>query len=77
MSTGVLPFGGKDTLSVLAALASKTPVAPHKIVPSLPRAFSDFVMNLLVKDRDKRVQTAKGVIEAIMSLMDSCNSYRG
>jgi serine/threonine protein kinase len=65
ISTGVLPFGGKDTLSVLAALASKTPVAPHKIVPSLPRAFSDFVMNLLVKDRDKRVQTAKEVIEAI------------
>jgi serine/threonine protein kinase len=64
-STGVLPFGGKDTLSVLAALASKTPTAPHKLVPSLPRSFSDLVMSLLTKDRDERIQTAKEVVQTI------------
>jgi serine/threonine protein kinase len=64
-STGVLPFGGKDTLSVLAALASKTPTAPHKLVPSLPRSFSDLVMSLLTKDREERIQTAKEVVQTI------------
>ena len=36
-STGESPFGGKDTLSVLNALATRTPAPPHRIVPSLPR----------------------------------------
>jgi hypothetical protein len=64
-STGEMPFGGKDTLSVLSALASKTPPAPHTIVSQLPREFSDLVMRLLAKDRNKRPQTAREVVTAI------------
>jgi serine/threonine protein kinase len=63
--TGEMPFGGKDTLSVLSALASRMPPAPHTIIPSLPRAFSDLVMRLLQKDRTKRPQAAREVVKAI------------
>jgi hypothetical protein len=67
-STGELPFGGKDTLSVLAALATKTPPPPHALDPTLPRAFSDLVMALLAKDRDDRPQAAREVVSAIEAI---------
>jgi Protein kinase domain len=66
--TGELPFGGRDTLSVLSALATRTPPAPHRLAPSLPRAFSGLVMRLLAKDPADRPQTAREVVEAIEAL---------
>jgi serine/threonine protein kinase len=66
--TGRLPFDGKDTLSVLSALATKTPTAPHKIVPQVPRMLSALVMRLLAKDRDDRPQSAREVVEAIEAI---------
>ncbi|HTU93602.1 MAG TPA: serine/threonine-protein kinase [Gemmataceae bacterium] len=68
ISTGRLPFDGKDTLTVLSALATKTPVPPHKIVPSLPPAFSNLVMRLLAKDRAQRPQSAREVVELIEAI---------
>jgi serine/threonine protein kinase len=64
-STGELPFAGKDTLTVLRELATKTPRPPQALVPSLPRAFSGLVMRLLAKDREDRPQSAREVVEAI------------
>ncbi len=66
--TGQLPFDGKDTLSVLAALATKTPTPPHKIAPDVPRLLSSLVMRLLAKDRDDRPQSAREVVEAIEAI---------
>jgi len=57
--TSTLPFGGKDTLSVLSALATQTPAPPHRLVPSLPRTFSGLVMRLLAKDPADRPQSAR------------------
>ncbi|HBI45245.1 MAG TPA: serine/threonine protein kinase [Planctomycetales bacterium] len=67
-ATGESPFGGKDTLSVLSALATRTPTPPHRIVPSLPRMFSGLVMRLLAKDPADRPQSATEVVEAIEAL---------
>jgi hypothetical protein len=67
-STGELPFGGKDTLSVLSALATKIPPSPRAFDPTLPRAFSELVMGLLAKDRDDRPQSAREVVEAIEAI---------
>jgi serine/threonine protein kinase len=69
--TGEMPFGGKDTLSVLSALASKTPPAPHTVIPSTPRAFSDLVMRLLAKDRNRRPQAAWEVVKAIETIEEA------
>jgi serine/threonine protein kinase len=68
ISTGRLPFDGKDTMAVLMALATKTPVPPHQIDPRLPPAFSDLVMRLLAKDRDKRPQSAREVVKQIEAI---------
>jgi serine/threonine protein kinase len=67
-ATGILPFGGKDTLSVLSALATLTPEPPYRLVPSLPRAFSGLVMRLLAKDPADRPQSAREVVEAIKAI---------
>jgi serine/threonine protein kinase len=67
-ATGKAPFGDRDTLSILSALATRTPVPPHRIVPSLPPMFSGLVMRLLAKDPDDRPQTAREVVEAIEAL---------
>ena len=66
--TGTLPFAGKDTLSVLSALATQTPAPPHRLVPSLPQAFSTLVMRLLAKDPADRPQSAREVVEAIEAI---------
>jgi serine/threonine protein kinase len=67
-ATGTSPFGDRDTLSILNALATRTPAPPHKIVPSLPRMFSGLVMRLLAKDPADRPQSAREVVEAIVAL---------
>jgi serine/threonine protein kinase len=67
-ATGKAPFGDRDTLSILSALATRTPVPPHRVVPSIPRMFSGLVMRLLAKDPDDRPQTAREVVEAIEAL---------
>ncbi|HTU20803.1 MAG TPA: serine/threonine-protein kinase [Gemmataceae bacterium] len=67
-STGRLPFDGKDTLTVLTALATKTPAPPNKIIPGLPPAFSDLVMSLLAKDPDERPQSADEIVELLEAI---------
>jgi serine/threonine protein kinase len=67
-ATGRSPFGDRDTLSILSALATRTPVTPHRFVPSLPRMFSGLVMRLLARDPDDRPQSAREVVEAIEAL---------
>src|SRR5262245_25999514 len=67
-ATGTSPFGERDTLSILSALATRTPVTPHRFVPSLPRMFSGLVMRLLARDPDDRPQSAREVVEAIEAL---------
>jgi serine/threonine protein kinase len=68
ISTGRLPFDGKDTMAVLMALATKTPVPPGKIDSQLPPAFSGLVMRLLDKERGERPQSAREVVERIEAI---------
>jgi serine/threonine protein kinase len=65
MSTGQLPFKGKNTMAMLLALAAKTPPAPHTINPSLPVTFSALLMQLLEKNPDDRPSSAQDVWEAL------------
>jgi serine/threonine protein kinase len=67
-ATGQSPFGDRDTMAILSALATKTPVPPHRVVASLPRLFSGLVMRLLARDPDDRLQSAREVVEAIEAL---------
>jgi serine/threonine protein kinase len=67
-ATGKSPFGDQNTMAILTALATRTPTAPHRIVPSLPRMFSSLVMRLLAKDPGDRLQSAQEVVAAIEAL---------
>jgi serine/threonine protein kinase len=67
-ATGKSPFGDRDTMSILSALATQTPALPHRIVPSLPRMFSGLVMRLLAKEPADRPQSAREVVAAIEAL---------
>jgi serine/threonine protein kinase len=64
-TTGQMPFPGKDTLTILAALANHTPTPPHRLTSSVPAPFSALIMSLLEKDRSKRPQTARDVVTAV------------
>jgi serine/threonine protein kinase len=76
-STNEFPFGCKETLAILSASANKTPKAPNKIDPSLPRAFSDLIMWLLAKDPADRPQSAQEVVQAIEEIEGDPNPRRG
>jgi serine/threonine protein kinase len=65
MSTGHLPFKGKNTMAMLLALAAKTPPAPHTLNATLPVVFSALVMQLLEKDPNDRPPTAQVVWEIL------------
>lgn len=66
--TGQLPFDGKDTLAVLSALATKTPLPPRKIEPRVSVALSSLILRLLAKDRDERIQTAREVVTMLEAI---------
>jgi len=65
MCTGELPFKGKNTMGMLTALATKSPIPPRELNPALPSALSGLVLNLLQKDRDDRPTSAGAVVDAL------------
>jgi serine/threonine protein kinase len=68
MSTGQLPFKGKDAMSIMMALATKTPDEPRAIDPGVPPALSNLIMHLLAKDPDDRPASAKAVCDAVREI---------
>lgn len=65
MATGVGPFDGPSTLSVLTSLALRTPEPPRDINPDLSPEFSDLIMRLLAKNPGDRPVSAEPVAEEI------------
>jgi serine/threonine protein kinase len=57
-ATGRLPFTGKTSATVLAAILNRPPVAPVMLNPELPVRLQDVINNCLEKDRELRYQSA-------------------
>jgi serine/threonine protein kinase len=68
MCTGELPFKGKDTMSVLMALAMDQPPPPRQLRADVPEALSDLIHQLLSKSADGRPATAQAVAEILHDL---------
>jgi serine/threonine protein kinase len=68
MSTGRLPFTGKNTMALLLALASKTPKTPLERNPDLPPALSKLVMRLLAKQPESRPSSAQEVADRLAAI---------
>jgi hypothetical protein len=66
--TGQLPFRGRDAGSVLRAILSTEPPAPHAIDPEVPPALSDLIVRLLAKDPNDRPAGAQVVAQALEAI---------
>jgi eukaryotic-like serine/threonine-protein kinase len=58
MSTGTLPFSGKNTVALFEELLTRTPPPPSTVKGGLPTEFDHIVAKALEKDREIRYQTA-------------------
>lgn len=68
LCTGILPFQGTDTISVLATIATQSPRPIRSLNPEVPPALDALVMRLLSKEPDGRPPTASAVVAAITSI---------
>jgi serine/threonine protein kinase len=75
MATGELPFKGKTTMAVLAALASKEPKPPGEINPDLPPALSELILKLLSKKVEERPKSARVVVAALGEIREAPGSF--
>ena len=74
MLTGRRPFESHDPLEVIHAHVAQAPVAPHLLVPGLPRQLSDVVLRLLAKSAEDRYQSAEGVEADLVHCRDAWRS---
>ncbi len=68
LSTGELPFKGKQMMDVLVALATHDPAPPHTILATIPQRLSELIVRLLAKNPDDRPRTARAVIEELAAI---------
>ena len=61
--TGRLPFQASDGLEWVHCHIARTPPSPAAVAPHVPRMVSDLAMKLLVKEAEKRYQSAYGLQE--------------
>ena len=74
MLVGRGPFHGETPASVVAAILRDSPVSVTSINPSLPRELSRIVKRCLVKDPDRRYQTAKDLRNDLEDLKQELDS---
>jgi len=63
--TGHVPFDGRNPIQVMLRHRDERPVAPHELLPSVPRALSDVIMRALEKRPEDRWATAAELGEAL------------
>jgi serine/threonine protein kinase len=68
LCTGQLPFQGKDTMSVLVALASASPMPACLVNMDVPAALSDLIETLLGKKPADRPASAQDVAAALRAI---------
>jgi serine/threonine protein kinase/WD40 repeat protein len=69
MMTGLSPFKGTDTMSILMSLANDAPVPPDEVARDIPPILSALVMNLLIKDPTQRPSSAQAVADALTAIV--------
>jgi eukaryotic-like serine/threonine-protein kinase len=74
LCTGKMPFRGETSMAVMAAAATVDPPPPDAINPSVSPALSALVMQLLVKDPQQRLESAKEVVQIIQAIEKSPSS---
>jgi serine/threonine protein kinase len=74
MATGRRPFTGDTSVSIISSIIKDTPQSVTELKPSLPRELGRIVRRALMKDPDRRYQTAKDLrndLEELKAALDS------
>ena len=74
MATGTRPFSGDTNVSTISSIVKDTPKSVTELKPALPRELGRIVRHALVKDPERRYQTAKDLrndLEELKSALDS------
>jgi len=77
MATGRLPFPGKTSAEIFAAILHEDPVPVLQINPQLPPKLEEIINRLLEKDRDLRYQGAADLRSELKRLKRDADSGRG
>jgi serine/threonine protein kinase len=72
--SGKLPFAGETTIQVLSALALEEPAPLRQLNPEVPEALANLVQQLLHKEPEKRIQSAKDVVAALQTIAGSLSA---
>ncbi len=65
MATGVVPFSGATSAIVFSELLNRDPIPAREKNLNLPRDLDRLIRSLLMKDRDRRLQSAGDVLKLL------------
>ena len=68
--TGTPPFGGGESLAILAKILVEEVIPPSVIEPSIPPALDAIVLRMLAKDPAERPADGRAISEALASLVE-------
>jgi eukaryotic-like serine/threonine-protein kinase len=68
LCSGRLPFAGRDTMSMLLAIATDEPTPLAALNGELPAGFAELIHQLLAKNPEDRPASAKNVVQAIQDI---------
>lgn len=68
MLAGVVPFAAQDIFRTIIAIQEREPTPLSHHVQGLPAQLEEIVSKCLVKDKDKRYQTAQGLLDDLKNL---------
>ena len=74
MATGQRPFTGNTSMSIISSILKDTPKSVTEVNPILPRDLGRIVRRALVKDLERRYQTAKDLRNDLEELKVSLDS---
>jgi serine/threonine-protein kinase len=71
---GVLPFTSANYNALMLAIVSRPHLPIYERLPRLDRELAELVEACLIKDRDARIQTAREVSDALVSIAERLGS---
>ena len=74
LATGKRPFKGDSSLSLLSSILKDTPPSISELKPALPRELGRIIRRCLVKDPDRRYQSARDLRNELEELKQELDS---